>query len=525
MMQICSAQITEPINILVTIDKNYIPPLSVMLNSYGDVHKDTETHLYIAYSSLTEDDICFLRQVAEHNGIILHDIRIKEQWFAGTPVLERLPEESFYRLLAFRYLPQEVHRCLYLDPDIIIRHSILSLYYMEMGDHYIAAASHTYGAKNKLNLLRLGLFENKRYINSGIMLMNLDAIRRDFTLESILKSLNENIQKLFMGDQDLINILFGRNVLLIDERIYNLDERTFRHYKDSFHLQDVEKQTAIIHYNGKFKPWLNGYKGELECFYPQVADKGPAPKGKWKAQFQALYQIMCPDLNQKIMIGSFFGVLMLCACLWFSFGKELIKIIAEPQLFRSWLDQFGLFDELAFILIRAVQTVVKIIPSEPLEIASGYAWGAIPGMLYCIIGNMIGSLVILALVRRFGKKFVQHLLPEKTMHMLGAFQDSQKTYTLLFILYLIPGSPKDGFTYLVGLLPIRTVPFMLLSFIARIPSVLSSTICGASLAGKQYFLSVVVFVVTAILAVGFGFLYNKYMKKLSIQNQKQIGHI
>lgn len=96
-------------------------------------------------------------------------------------------EESFYRLMAFPYLPKEVHRCLYLDPDIIIRQSLLPLYFMDMGDYYIAAASHMYGAKKKFNKLRLGITENKRYINSGVMLMNLDVIRCDFTLAILLQ--------------------------------------------------------------------------------------------------------------------------------------------------------------------------------------------------------------------------------------------------------------------------------------------------------------------------------------------------
>ena len=67
-----------------------------------------------------------------------------------------------------------------------------------------------------------------------------------------------------------------------------------------------------------------------------------------------------------------------CLLCYSFFGKELLNIVAEPKSFRTWLAQFGAFDELVFILIRAAQTVVKFIPAEPLEIASGYAWGAVP---------------------------------------------------------------------------------------------------------------------------------------------------
>lgn len=190
-----------------------------------------------------------------------------------------------------------------------------------------------------------------------------------------------------------------------------------------------------------------------------------------------------------------------------------MKIVSEPESFRAWLGQFGAFDELVFILIRAAQTVVKFIPAEPLEIASGYAWGAVPGMLYCVIGNMIGTLVIFALTRRYGKKILNLFLPVKKMKLLNVLEDSEKIYMLLFFLYLIPGSPKDGFTYFVGLLPVKLMLFMVITFIARMPSVLSSTLCGSSIAEQRYWIAALIFVATIILAVLGGVAYNVFLKR------------
>ena len=75
------------------------------------------------------------------------------------------------------------------------------------------------------------------------------------------------------------------------KKIYNLDERAFKHNKKNFDLNSVEKETAIVHYNGKYKPWLNGYKGELNCFYPNIENKGPAPVGKIKKQIKSILNI------------------------------------------------------------------------------------------------------------------------------------------------------------------------------------------------------------------------------------------
>lgn len=168
---------------------------------------------------------------------------------------------------------------------------------------------------------------------------------------------------------------------------------------------------------------------------------------------------------------------------------------------------------------------MKFIPAEPLEIASGYAWGTVPGMLYCVIGNMIGTLVIFALTRRYGKRILNLFIPVKNMKLLNVLEGSEKIYMLLFFLYLIPGSPKDGFTYFVGLLPVKLMPFMVITFIARMPSVLSSTLCGSSIAEQQYWIAILIFVATIILAAIGGFAYNAFVKRKEQKKNKGANRI
>lgn len=505
----------DQINLLVTIDRNYLFPLAMMLGSYAEIHKDIKTDVFVAHSALTAEDFLFLEQAVADTGIQIHNIKITERYFCDTPVLERLPKESFYRLLAFLYLPESVERCLYLDPDVYIRKSLLPFYNMELGDSYLAAAGHMHGFCNAINKARLGCKEQKRYLNSGIMLMNLSVIRKDFALEDVLECLEENVQRLILGDQDMANILFGKKTIFIDERIYNLDERAFKYFKKrkQIDLDVVERETAILHYNGKYKPWNDGYKGVLNSFYPNVNELGEAPTGLLKKQIKSIYRITHPTKQQAIVIFGALLFALVCIFSYVFFGKELIKIVSDPTVFREWLNNFGVFDEIIFILVRAAQTVVKFIPAEPLEIGSGYAWGAITGMLYCVIGNMIGTVVIFALVKHFRQKVIKLFLPTQNMKSIKMFQNSEKIYVLLFFLYLIPGSPKDGFTYFVGLLPVKFAPFMVITFIARMPSVLSSTLCGATLADRQYLTSALIFGATIILAILGGFVYRRFTKK------------
>ncbi len=509
------------INLLVTIDRKYIDPLVTMLRSYAETNPNVKTNLYIAHSELKKKDFTSLQESVCAKNILIHDIKVTEHWFTDIPVLERLPEESFYRLLAFHILPKDVERCLYLDPDIIIRKSLLPLYNIEFGENYIAAASHMHGGRDNFNKARLGIRGQERYINSGVMLMNLKQIRQDFTVEAILECLEESVQSLLLGDQDMVNILFGRNTLFLPEEIYNLDERTLRYFSENegWTIDTVAEQTAIIHYNGKCKPWLEEYKGELDCFYPKVTNKGPAPTGVIRKHIKSFFNITRLTKQQTIVVVGAILFAAVCLISYATFGTELLKILAEPTLFREWLGQFGVFDELIFILTRAAQTVVKFIPAEPLEIASGYAWGAVPGMLYCVIGNMIGTVVIFALTRKYGKKILNLFLPVKNMKLMSVLEGSDKIYWLLFFLYLIPGSPKDGFTYFVGLLPVKLLPFMVVTFIARMPSVLSSTLCGSSLAEKQYWIAILIFIATIVLAVAGAWVYNRYVKRREKQKR------
>lgn len=490
-------------NLLVTIDKNYIAPLITMLISYGEVHKGIFTDVYIAHSALEDRELDEVRNAVIFYDIQIHSIKITEKWFADTPVLERLPEESFYRLMAFHFLPDYVERCFYLDPDIYIRKSLYTLYQMDMEDHLIAAATHLHGVTNLMNKIRLGLTEQKSYINSGVMLMNIRDIRKEFTLENVIETLEDNVQKLLMGDQDLINILFGNRTIFIDECIYNLDERTFRYSHKKMDLKKVAEETAIIHYNGKYKPWLNGYKGKLDCFYPEVAKKGEAPTGKWKEQIKAIYNIINPSKLQKIFLAGIFFSILLWFLVYLFCGRQLMDIVSNPPLFREWMDRFGIFDEVIFVLIRTVQTMIKFIPAEPLEIGAGYAWGTESGMIYCLLGNMIGTVGILVTTKFFDLKIKEHFSIKRNQKILAFFQKSDRVYLLLFIMYLIPGMPKDGFTYLVGFLPVDAGRFCLITGIARIPSIISSTFCGANLAERQYKDSIIIFLATILLAVIF----------------------
>lgn len=208
-------------------------------------------------------------------------------------------------------------------------------------------------------------------------------------------------------------------------------------------------------------------------------------------------------------------LIMLSVFLYFyiRYGKEIYAIFCDSESLKAFLSQFKGFDKWVFVAIRAFQTVIKIIPAEPLEIGSGILYGTWGGLALCMLGTMIGSFVIIALTRAFGKRLVDAFIPIEKIESLAFLKDEKRVYYTLFFIYLIPGTPKDVLTYAAGLTKLDMKKFLLITGIARIPSIITSTWCGQEILNRNYTLAIIIFAVTGILSVVCSLIYNKFSKK------------
>ena len=159
------------------------------------------------------------------------------------------------------------------------------------------------------------------------------------------------------------------------------------------------------------------------------------------------------------------------------------------------------------------QTVFKFIPAEPLEVGSGYAFGIWGGLFLCMLGTELGSAVILLLSKKYGMRFVSHFTDPEKLKEFSFLQDNRKLRPLLFLIYFIPGAPKDLLTYFVAFTDIRLWEYLLITAVARIPSIITSTMCGAYFGEKNYLAAVLVYAATLALS-GIGILvYRRIMHK------------
>lgn len=194
-------------------------------------------------------------------------------------------------------------------------------------------------------------------------------------------------------------------------------------------------------------------------------------------------------------------------------GKPMIELANHPDKFRIWVDDKGFFGKIAFVFMIFFQVILALIPGEPLEIAAGYAFGSVEGIILTVIGTVLGSVTVFFLVRKFGIKLCEIFFSREKLLSLEFLKNKKKRDTLAFLVFFLPGTPKDLITYFLGITDVKLSYVIFLSGIARMPSIVTSAIGGDALGGKKYITAVIVFAATLAVS-GIGVLiYKKIILK------------
>lgn len=223
-----------------------------------------------------------------------------------------------------------------------------------------------------------------------------------------------------------------------------------------------------------------------------------------------------PELLKKkriIGIASVAAVLLVLVGLTIILGKPIANAIRDRAGFRQWMQGTGFWKYPLMVGIMALQVIIAFIPGEPIEIMAGYIFGSWMGMFLCLLGTAVGSVLIILAVRKLGMKLVTLFIRKEHLQNLRFFKETKKRDATIFLLFLIPGTPKDILTYLAGLVPIHLGKYLLLTSIARIPSVITSTMGGNKLGTKQYGQAIIIFAVTLVLTAIAALIYQQYQKR------------
>ena len=218
-------------------------------------------------------------------------------------------------------------------------------------------------------------------------------------------------------------------------------------------------------------------------------------------------------LKRILAISALAALVIAALAGWMLWLKPLYEQMGGVYGLRDWLSERALAGRIIFVLIVAVQIIVAVIPGGPIELAGGYAFGLVEGTVLCMIGMVIGSMSVFLLVKTLGMRVVKLFVSEQQLNSLPIWKNKRRLELIAFLLFLIPGTPKDALTYAMGLTPVKWTHWLVICSVARIPSVLATAAWADAAATGSYMPAIITLIFTAALALGAVLLYKHEEKK------------
>jgi len=215
---------------------------------------------------------------------------------------------------------------------------------------------------------------------------------------------------------------------------------------------------------------------------------------------------LSPRLKRYLLLSLVIGVLILIACYYNSqIWNQLVKLYNSlhdrPQLKRL-ISSFGPYSPLAYILAQILQVVIAPIPGGAVEFLGGYLFGVKAGFIYSMVGLLLGSWAAFAIARVFEKLAVEKIVSPQTMKKFD-YLIGHEGVILSFLLFLIPGFPKDALCYILGLTPMHTGIFLFIATVGRIPGTLIACLQGGKAFEHQYKTFLVLLGISALIILVF----------------------
>lgn len=229
----------------------------------------------------------------------------------------------------------------------------------------------------------------------------------------------------------------------------------------------------------------------------------------------------------KKYVAVVLSVISAVLCILTVVGIVIINAhFSDTDAIKAWVEGHFWLGMAVMLLVCAAQVVIAFIPGELVEIAVGYAYGGWLGALICIVGTTLGSVCAIFLARRFGRRLVESLYPRDKIDALPIINAPKKRNIMTFVLFLIPGTPKDLFTYVIGLTEMSIPLYIILTVFARFPSIIMSTLGGDALGNDKLLHAAVIFAVATVVS-GCGYLlylaiqkkHKKQMNKVTEENE------
>ena len=175
-------------------------------------------------------------------------------------------------------------------------------------------------------------------------------------------------------------------------------------------------------------------------------------------------------------------------------------IYSSSDKLSKFLQSLGPYSPAVFVLLQVLQVVAAPFPGELTGVAGGYVYGETFGFILSAVGLTLGSWMAFELASILGRPFVERFVRLEVLHKFD-FLTTNTGATICFLLFLIPGFPKDYLCYLLGLSRMKLATFLLVSIIGRMPGTYLLTVQGAKFRSEEYYDVIIFGVVSAVIVV------------------------
>ncbi|PKL08295.1 MAG: TVP38/TMEM64 family protein [Spirochaetae bacterium HGW-Spirochaetae-7] len=192
-------------------------------------------------------------------------------------------------------------------------------------------------------------------------------------------------------------------------------------------------------------------------------------------------------------------LLCLVAATALAFRSELFGLFRSAESIRARVSSSGPFAPLVFVGLQVIQVVIFVIPGEVVQVAGGFAFGMWGGTLWSAVGILAGSLVNFGIGRLLGRPFVEAVFGAERTARMDSATAGGKAAAGFFLLFAIPGIPKDALTYAAGASRLSFASFILVSTLGRLPGIVGSAYMGSAVFDREYRGAITVMVLSSAL--------------------------
>lgn len=218
-----------------------------------------------------------------------------------------------------------------------------------------------------------------------------------------------------------------------------------------------------------------------------------------KKFFKKIYRKLSEN-KSYIVLGFIFIFLIFTA---YEYYHRYFLLFSDPAKLKKIIMSYGKYSVLAFFILQITQVVAFFIPGEIVQIAGGYIYGTLWGSILSLLGITTGSIIVYAVSNFYGKPLINKIISDKDLRFFERILNIGSINFIVFLLYLIPGIPKDVLAYICGISSVTFENFIVYSTLGRMPGIFVSAYFGAKIgSGNRTTLIVIGVLSIALFVIG-----------------------